>query len=307
LIGLGLILVGTARAWEDVDPGNALAYVFVVGNAGLFAALLALELSMLARTRQRALCGRQRHPRARAMTDHWVATSEVAARRCGAHWPFAARRPSRIRPTGRSRLGRMGGSRRAGRAALVFRARPGTEGEAVAGGMEGDASPLGVPRGAGAHADAVRSMTRRIVSSGGRAPPGASVRRHPAERRPSRALEDRRRRHQAGRLETRASCGTVQLSSALTMAGAAASASTDVGSRAAPASPLRSASVSSVSVPTESPAPGRGAGESLDDARNGVRHGAPGGVQPVRDAIHDGFGRRVPPLSFSSRRGPMNR
>ena len=49
LIGLVLILVGTARAWEDVDAGNALAYVFVVGIAGLFVVLLALELSMLAR------------------------------------------------------------------------------------------------------------------------------------------------------------------------------------------------------------------------------------------------------------------
>jgi hypothetical protein len=49
LIGLALILVGTARAWEDVDAGNALAYVFVVGIAGLFVALLAFEVSMLAR------------------------------------------------------------------------------------------------------------------------------------------------------------------------------------------------------------------------------------------------------------------
>lgn len=43
LIGLALILVGTARAWEDVDTGNAPAYVFVVGIAALFVALLALE------------------------------------------------------------------------------------------------------------------------------------------------------------------------------------------------------------------------------------------------------------------------
>jgi hypothetical protein len=49
LIGLALILVGTARAWEDVDASNALTYVFVVVIAGLFVALLALELSMLAR------------------------------------------------------------------------------------------------------------------------------------------------------------------------------------------------------------------------------------------------------------------
>jgi hypothetical protein len=46
-----LILVGTARAWEDVDTGNALAYVFVVGIAGLFAAVLALECTMVARER----------------------------------------------------------------------------------------------------------------------------------------------------------------------------------------------------------------------------------------------------------------
>jgi hypothetical protein len=43
LIGLALILLGTARAWDDVDTSNALAYVFVAGIAGLFVALLALE------------------------------------------------------------------------------------------------------------------------------------------------------------------------------------------------------------------------------------------------------------------------
>lgn len=43
LIGLALILLGTARAWEDVDTSNTLAYVFVAGILGLFAALLALE------------------------------------------------------------------------------------------------------------------------------------------------------------------------------------------------------------------------------------------------------------------------
>src|SRR3954471_8703640 len=47
LIGLALILLGTARAWEAVDTGNALAYVFVAGLAGLFGLLAALEASML--------------------------------------------------------------------------------------------------------------------------------------------------------------------------------------------------------------------------------------------------------------------
>ena len=47
LIGLALILLGTARAWEDIDTSNALAYVFVGGLAVLFAALLALEWRML--------------------------------------------------------------------------------------------------------------------------------------------------------------------------------------------------------------------------------------------------------------------
>jgi hypothetical protein len=51
LIGLALILLATIRAWEDVDTSNALAYVFVIGIAGLFASLLALECYMLARTR----------------------------------------------------------------------------------------------------------------------------------------------------------------------------------------------------------------------------------------------------------------
>src|SRR3954469_13315571 len=46
LIGLALILLGTARAWEDVDTGNALAYVFVAGIAGLFVALLAARRSL---------------------------------------------------------------------------------------------------------------------------------------------------------------------------------------------------------------------------------------------------------------------
>ena len=51
LIGLALILLGTARAWEDVDTSNALAYVFVAGIAVLFCALLALEAYMVARER----------------------------------------------------------------------------------------------------------------------------------------------------------------------------------------------------------------------------------------------------------------
>ena len=49
LIGLALILLGTARAWDDVDTANGLAYVFVAGIAGLFVALLALEGSMVMR------------------------------------------------------------------------------------------------------------------------------------------------------------------------------------------------------------------------------------------------------------------
>jgi hypothetical protein len=58
LIGLALIMLGTIRAWEDVDTSNALAYVFVAGIAGLFASLLALELAMLARTRLAPPAGR---------------------------------------------------------------------------------------------------------------------------------------------------------------------------------------------------------------------------------------------------------
>ncbi len=48
LIGLALILLGTARAWSDIDTGNALAFVFVGGLAALFVALAALEWRMLA-------------------------------------------------------------------------------------------------------------------------------------------------------------------------------------------------------------------------------------------------------------------
>jgi hypothetical protein len=51
LIGLALILLGTIRAWDDVETSNALAYVFVAGIAGLFASLLALEWYMVGRTR----------------------------------------------------------------------------------------------------------------------------------------------------------------------------------------------------------------------------------------------------------------
>jgi hypothetical protein len=51
LIGLGLIVLGTIRAWDDVDTSNALAYVFVAGIAGLFVSLLALEWFMLGRER----------------------------------------------------------------------------------------------------------------------------------------------------------------------------------------------------------------------------------------------------------------
>src|SRR4051812_3201583 len=54
LIGLALILLGTARAWEDVDTANALAYVFVVGIAALFLALLAFECVMVASARVRS-------------------------------------------------------------------------------------------------------------------------------------------------------------------------------------------------------------------------------------------------------------
>jgi hypothetical protein len=43
LIGLALILLGTARAWEDVDTSNTLAPVFVAGIAGLFLALLTMR------------------------------------------------------------------------------------------------------------------------------------------------------------------------------------------------------------------------------------------------------------------------
>jgi hypothetical protein len=66
LIGLALILLATARAWEDVDTGNALAYVFAVGIAGLFVALLALECVMVARERTSG-------PRARASATRIVA------------------------------------------------------------------------------------------------------------------------------------------------------------------------------------------------------------------------------------------
>ena len=51
LIGLALILLATARAWEDVDTANPLSYVFVAGITGLFVTLLALEWHMVNRQR----------------------------------------------------------------------------------------------------------------------------------------------------------------------------------------------------------------------------------------------------------------
>jgi hypothetical protein len=48
LIGLALILLGTARAWDDVDTSRPLASVFIAGIAVLFGALLALECYMVA-------------------------------------------------------------------------------------------------------------------------------------------------------------------------------------------------------------------------------------------------------------------
>jgi hypothetical protein len=53
-IGIVLILLGAARAWEDFDTGNALAYVFVVGLAVLLAGLAGLEFYMRDSTRRRA-------------------------------------------------------------------------------------------------------------------------------------------------------------------------------------------------------------------------------------------------------------
>jgi hypothetical protein len=51
LIGLALILLGTIRAWDDIDPSNALSTVFVGGITALFVALSALEWYMLGRKR----------------------------------------------------------------------------------------------------------------------------------------------------------------------------------------------------------------------------------------------------------------
>ncbi len=51
LIGLALILLGTIRAWDDIDTSNPLAYAFVAGIAALFVALSALEWYMLGRVR----------------------------------------------------------------------------------------------------------------------------------------------------------------------------------------------------------------------------------------------------------------
>ena len=46
VIGLALILVAVARAWDDIDSSNALSYVLVAGLAALLAGLLALWVHM---------------------------------------------------------------------------------------------------------------------------------------------------------------------------------------------------------------------------------------------------------------------
>jgi hypothetical protein len=56
LIGLILILLATARAWEQFDKSNALTYVFAGGIALLLVGLAALWSSMLNQQR-RALDG----------------------------------------------------------------------------------------------------------------------------------------------------------------------------------------------------------------------------------------------------------
>jgi hypothetical protein len=45
-VGIALILLGAARAWDDFDTGNALSWVFVGGLGCLLAALLALWAAM---------------------------------------------------------------------------------------------------------------------------------------------------------------------------------------------------------------------------------------------------------------------
>ena len=46
LIGIALILVGAARAWDDFDTSNSVTYLFVGGLALLLAGLAALALHM---------------------------------------------------------------------------------------------------------------------------------------------------------------------------------------------------------------------------------------------------------------------
>jgi hypothetical protein len=50
LIGLTLILLGTARAWEQFDKSSALTYVFAGGMAVLLVGLATLWSSMALRT-----------------------------------------------------------------------------------------------------------------------------------------------------------------------------------------------------------------------------------------------------------------
>jgi hypothetical protein len=66
LIGLALILLAAARAWEDIDAANPLAYVFLAGLSMLFLTLLALEIRM------RTVSGADDHTMARDARVHRV-------------------------------------------------------------------------------------------------------------------------------------------------------------------------------------------------------------------------------------------
>ena len=109
LIGLALILLGTARAWSDIDTSNSLAYAFVGGLSVLFLALLALEWRMLSPQRPalRSLRharhkGRQRRRDRRASP---TARSATRSRSTSSRTPTASPRSSRSSCTSTSTAG----------------------------------------------------------------------------------------------------------------------------------------------------------------------------------------------------------
>ena len=114
LIGLALILLGTARAWSDIDTSNALAYAFVGGLGALFLALLGARVAHAqpaacrragSRTLSRVLHVDQGRRRRRDRRASPTARSATRSRSTSSRTPTASPRSSRWSCTSTSTAG----------------------------------------------------------------------------------------------------------------------------------------------------------------------------------------------------------